>query len=158
MKKTLYIFLAAVALLAACHPVEPEERVKFTEDAPAKVTISFPVSIPSDAVATKTMANDPDIHNIYVAVFGGNGYFNEWVQAEYKADDSATQYATENETVYRLKVKLTTSASRLSLHIIANCPLSDPPITGVSSDDVETVVMSKVRSQINSENNDAYWQ
>ncbi len=158
MKKTLYIFLAAVALLAACHPVEPEERVKFTEDAPSKVTISFPISIPTDGAATKTMANKPDIKNIYVAVFGGNGYFNEWVPAEYKADDSATQYAIENETVYRLKVKLTTSASRLSLHIIANCPLSDPPITGVSSDDVETVVMSKVRSQINSENNDAYWQ
>ena len=158
MKKLLYIFLAVVAIMAACHPVEPEERVKYTEDAPAKVTISFPISIPSDTPATKTMANDPDIHNIYVAVFGGNGYFNEWVPAEFKADNSATQYATENETVYNIKFKLTTSASRLSLHIIANCPLSDPPITGISSDDVENVVMSKVRSQINSEINDAYWQ
>ena len=104
------------------------------------------------------MANKPDIQNVYVAVFGGSGYFNEWVPADVNAEGTATEYGTENEVLYRIKVKLTTSTSRLSLHIMANCPLSEPPITGISSEDIESVVMSKVRSQIDSDINDAYWQ
>ena len=149
-----------VALLAftACRQVEPEDVSALKPNEDAKVTISFPVAIPTDGPATKAMANKPDVKNIYVAVFGSGGYFSEWVPAEWNEDGTETQYATENEVIYNLKVKLTTSQSRLSLHIIANCPLAEPPITGISSDDMETVVMSKVRSKIGVEPNDAYWQ
>ncbi|MBQ7575376.1 MAG: hypothetical protein IJT26_02475 [Bacteroidales bacterium] len=158
MKKIFYILFAAVLAFTACQRVDIESPVPVTEEDAPKVTITFPVSIPNDGPSTRAMGNVPTVQNIYVAVFGGSGYFNEWVPAEYKVDESATQYATANETVYRIKVKLTTSASRLSLHIIANSPMSEPPITGISSNDLETVVMSKVRSHIDNQPNDAYWQ
>ena len=157
MKKILYIFLAAVIAFSSCVRTEIDGPGVPGSESDAKVTISFPISIPTDGPSTRTMGNKPDVKNIFVAVFGGGGYFNEWVPAEYDEDGTATQYATENEVVYNLKVKLTTSASRLSLHIIANSPLSEPPITGISSDDMEGVVMSKVRSKVGSEPNDAYW-
>lgn len=157
MKKILYIFLAAVIAFSSCVGTEIDGPGVPGSESDAKVTISFPISIPTDGPSTRTMGNKPDVKNIFVAVFGGGGYFNEWVPAEYDEDGTATQYATENEVVYNLKVKLTTSASRLSLHIIANSPLSEPPITGISSDDMEGVVMSKVRSKVGSEPNDAYW-
>ncbi len=158
MKKILYIFLAAVLALTACRPADPEDRSVLKRDGDAKVTITFPIAIPTDRPSTKAMGNKPDVKNIYVAVFGSGGYFSEWIPAEWNEDGTATQYATENEVIYNLKVKLTTSPSRLSLHIIANSPLSEPPITGISSDDMESVVMSKVRSKLNQEPNDAYWQ
>lgn len=158
MKKILYIFLAAVLAITACHPVEPEDKSALQPEEAAKVTITFPISIPTDGPATKALGNQPDVKNIYVVVFGSSGYFSEWVPAEWDEDGSATEYAKENERVYNLKVKLTTSPSRLNLHIIANSPLSEPPITGISSDDMENVVMSKVRSQLDKEPNDAYWQ
>lgn len=157
MKKILYIFLAAVIAFSSCVGTEIDGPGVPGSESDAKVTISFPISIPTDGLSTRAMGNKPDVKNIFVAVFGGGGYFNEWVPAEYDEDGTATQYATENEVVYNLKVKLTTSASRLSLHIIANSPLSEPPITGISSDDMEGVVMSKVRSKVGSEPNDAYW-
>lgn len=158
MRKIQYIFLAAALALTACHTEEMTSPTPIGErhaerPGDAKVAITFPVSIPVDNLSTRAMADKPQVENIYVAVFGGSGYFNEWVPAEV-----GTQYAKENEVVYNLKVRLSMSDSRLRLHVIANCPVGDPPITGVSAEDTEDVVMSKVRSQIGDENNDAYWQ
>lgn len=158
MKKILYIFLAAVIAFSSCVRTEIDGPGVPGSESDAKVTISFPISIPTDGPSTRAMGNEPDVKNIFVAVFGGSGYFNEWVPAELTpSENPPTQFATENETIYDLKVKLTTSASRLSLHIIANSPVSEPPISGISSNDLESVVMSKIHSRIGSEPSDAYW-
>lgn len=154
MRKLRYIFLAAILALASCHNEEiniPDHMTVNPGD--KKVAITFPVSFPTDGTSTRAMGNKPDLKNIYVVVFGGSGYFNEWVPAEV-----GTEYATANEVVYKLKVKLSMSDSRLRLHIIANSPVGEPPITGISVNDTEDIVMSKIRSQIDGTNNDAYWQ
>lgn len=154
MRKIQYIFLAAALALTACHTEEMPSPTPVAErPGDAKVAITFPVSIPVDNLSTRAMADKPQVENIYVAVFGGSGYYNEWVRAE-----AGTQYATENEVVYNLKVRLSMSDSRLRLHIIANSPVAEPPISGVSIEDSEDIVMSKIRSKIGDENNDAYWQ
>lgn len=158
MKKLIYIFAALALALAACQTVETDSPLPEKAGEDAKVAITFPISIPKDGPTTKARGNQPDVKNIYVAVFGGSGYFNEWVPAVVEpADNPPTQFATENEVIYNLKVKLTVSQSRLNLHIIANSPLSEPPITGISSQDLESMVMSKVRSHIDNEPSDAYW-
>jgi len=157
MKKILYIFLAVALALTACRQIDPDAPLpveKVNQD--LKVPIEFNIAVPTDGVSTKAMANKPQIQNIVLAVFGGSGYFNEWVQA-----DAKTVYATENEVVYKLSAKLSMSESRLRIHVIANCPdefLASPPITGVSSEDLEDVVISKIRSKITEDNNDGYWQ
>lgn len=157
MKKILYIFLAAVLALTACRQIDPESPLPIEKNADdLKVPIEFNIAVPTDGPSTKAMANDPQIKNIVLAVFGGSGYFNEWVKA-----DASTVYATENETIYKLSAKLSMSESRLRIHIIANCPeqyLDNPPITGVSNEDLEDVVLSKIRSKITEANNDGYWQ
>ena len=141
----------------------PAPNAKSSDD--AKVAITFPVAIPVDGLTTKAMADEPQVENIYVAVFGGSGYFNEWVPAEVVGTEMAEYNYRDYEDsddhdykIYNLVVRLSMSDSRLRLHVIANCPVGDPPITGVSSEDTEDVVMSKVRSQIGDNNNDAYWQ
>ena len=155
MKKILYTLLSALLALTACQKMELAAPSPASGAADTgKVAITFPVTLPTDALSTKAMADQPQVKNIYVAVFGGSGYFNEWVPAEV----TGTQMATQNETVYNLRVKLSMSESRLRLHVIANSPVSEPPITGISSQDTEDIIMSKIRSQIGSENNDGYWQ
>ena len=166
MKKTLYILLAALVALSACRRLDNPDVPVFPAPAAAdlKVPIELSIAVPNDGrIATKAMADQPQIKNIVVAVFGGSGYFNEWVPVE---EPPATAFATENETIYTLRVKLSLSESRLRLHIIANCPsdlVNNPPITGVSSQDLEDVVMSKIRSKLGDTyggNNieDGYWQ
>ena len=165
MKKVYHIFLACTLLLAGCERSfveDPTPEILDNED--NKVTITFPVALPIDDPATRVMADDPDVKNIYLAVFGGSGYFNEWVPAEVAGTELAkynyADYDGEDHDfkIYNLKVKLSMSDSRLRVHVIANCPLTSPPISGVSSEDTEDIVMSKVRSQIGSDINDAYWQ
>ena len=166
MKKIHHILAAAASLLAlaACNPLElvrPE-----IPDLPAqtrKVPIEFQIAVPHDGTpGTKAMADTPQIKNVVLVVFGGSGYFNEWVPAQ-----ATTEMATENEIVYSLKAKLSMSESRLRVHVIANCPsdlIENPPITGDSSQDLEESVMSRVLSSLGDKDGDGnniedgYWQ
>ena len=124
-----------------------------------RVQISFNVAVPDGGPETKTMGNTPTIDpdGFYVAVFGGSGYFNEWVKATVVS--ATTNYNSTNTTKYTLSALLSVSDSRLRVHFIANCPAairSNPPISG--SQDTEDNVMSKIRSQKSESYNDGYWQ
>lgn len=160
MKKAAYILLAFASLLVGCHKAEIVEPVLAPVDKDIKVPMTVNVMIPNDGPSTRSMADDPQITNIVIAVFGNSGYFNEWVKASV-----GTGYATKNydgtpATVYPVTFNLTVSESRLRVHFIANCPhdmVNNPPITGVSSQDLENVIMSKIRSKIGESSNDGYW-
>lgn len=148
----------AILLLTGCRHEEFEMPC---EMAPAgeRVELSFKVAVPSDGTATKAMGINPtiDTDGFYIAVFGGSGYFNEWVKATVQA--ATANYDGSNNTVYTITASLTVSDSRLRLHFIANCPPSirtSPPISG--SSDTEEYVMSHIRSQLTDTYNDGYWQ
>ena len=161
MKKLIYTLAAFVLVFTGCLRNDDGGFVPAPEAEDIKVPITLDVRVPVDGPSTKAMADDPQIQNMVVVVFGGSGYFNEWVPVK-----EATEMADENYNegsnykMYRVKFDLSQSDSRLRLHFIANCPsrlYSNPPITGISSQDLEDVVMSKVRSQIDDEGNDGYW-
>lgn|GEM_PF-2312497 len=138
-------------LLSGCVKFQFEEPLPpGTED--LKVPVTMTVSIPNDGPSTKAMADDPQIKNIMVAVFGGSGYFNEWVRVTDITQMATQNYDAQNSaTVYKIAFRLTASESRLRLHFIANCPsdlVDNPPITGVSSQDLEDAVMAKIRSRL----------
>ena len=146
-------------LLAGCvnvqsnhfEPVEKEE---------IKVPITLDLLLPVDGVSTKAMANEPDITNLVVAVFGGSGYYNEWIPVTDFQRADKNYNASNGYVTYQARFSLTQSDSQLRLHFIANCPsslYSNPPITGVTSQDLEDIVMSKIRSQISDSHNDGYW-
>ena len=148
----------AILLLTGCRHEEFEMP---GEMAPAgeRVELSFKVAVPSDGTDTKAMGINPtiDTDGFYIAVFGGSGYFNEWVKATVQA--ATANYDGTNSTVYTITASLTVSDSRLRLHFIANCPPSirtSPPISG--SSDTEEYVMSHIRTQLTDTYNDGYWQ
>ncbi|MBO4466026.1 MAG: hypothetical protein J5748_05050 [Bacteroidales bacterium] len=158
MKKILAFAALALFVICSCTQLEQEMPVVGETQPTGKVKLSFKVAVPGGGPSTKAMGNRPEINNIYVAVFGGSGFYNEWVQATID-DVSEDNYNGSN--VYDVSVALTMSDSRLRLHFIANCPekfRTTPPITGISAQDLEDVVMGKVRSQITDDYNDAYWQ
>lgn len=148
----------AILLLTGCRHEELEMPDKMVPEG-ERVELSFKVAVPSDGTATKAMGINPtiDTDGFYIAVFGGSGYFNEWVKATVQA--ATANYDGSNNTVYTITASLTVSDSRLRLHFIANCPPSirtSPPISG--SSDTEEYVMSHIRSQLTDTYNDGYWQ
>ncbi len=159
MKRFGCILFVALAVLTGCHGIEPFPTPDPVQDN-ERVNISFKVAVPGDESATRAMGNTPtiDTTGFYIAVFGGSGYFNEWVRATV-TETTPSHYDGTNATVYTLEAKLSISDSRLRLHFIANCPTAvrtSPPISG--SQDTEEYVMSRIRSQRSEEYNDAYWQ
>ncbi len=161
MKRLLYITLAAL-LAAACVEKEnlPSAFPVTPKDASGKVLLDFSVVLPGSVKTKADIDGDPDIDNIYVAVFSASGFFNEWVPATINSV-TEVHYDGTAATKYDLTVALTMSESRLRLHFIGNCPeqfKSAPPITGISAQDLEEIVMSKIRSQITDPHNDGYWQ
>ncbi len=150
--------LALLLAFSACNVLDEPEMMLEKAPEGERVTISFNVAVPNDGPATKAMGLNPTIdpNGFYVAVFGGSGYFNEWVKATVTA--ASTNYPS-NATVYNLSATLAVSDSRLRVHLIANCPeglRSSPPISG--SRDTEEYVLSRIRSQLSETYNDGYWQ
>ena len=164
MRRILYTALGAILLLSSCAKENigpaPATQTAETQQPGAKVKLSFSIALPGGAATRATIDSSPDIDNIYVAVFNNSGFFNEWVPATIESVTEANYDGTA-ATKYNLTVRLTTSESRLRLHFIANCPekfRNAPPITGESSNDLEEIFMSKIRSQIGDTHNDGYWQ
>lgn len=155
-------------MLVACSKVvEPDMPTPAPVPEGERAVVTFQVAIPNDGPSTKAMGNLPTIDpdGFYIAVFGGSGFFNEWVKATVTpatahydpANTSGTGGA--NATIYNVEATLSITDSRLRVHFIANCPVSkrtSPPISG--SQDTEENVLSKIRSQLTDGYNDGYWQ
>lgn len=161
MKKLIYILAAFVLVFTGCQRADDGGTIPAPEKEAIKVPITLDLRVPVDGPSTKAMADDPQIQNMVVVVFGGSGYFNEWVPVRETTEMADQNYNSgSNYKIYRVKFDLSQSDSRLRLHFIANCPsrlYSNPPITGISSQDLEDAVMSKIRSQLDDEDNDGYW-
>lgn len=157
MRRFSYIlFFVLLAVVGCMQDVEPISGV---DPERPRVRISFQVAVPGEPAETRAMGIAPTIDpdGFYIAVFGGSGFFNEWVKAEVTA--ATANYDSTNATVYSLSAEFSVSDSRLRVHFIANCPTAirtSPPISG--STDTEENVFSKIRSQHSQTYNDGYWQ
>ena len=113
MKRVLTIIMLSVtALFTSCLDYERDVLQPAPVAAGDKVSISFKVAVPGRSAETKAMGIVPEIDNMYVAVFGGNGFFNEWVPATIQSATEANYDGTA-ATIYTVKVNLTISNSRL---------------------------------------------
>ena len=99
MKKLIYIFLILIGFTSCMR----EDKVKVAQNPTDKVEIRFDVTLPEPVVGTKAMKDQPDVQNLYVAVFGSSGFLKEYVQA----DVEESQLARVNGTKYSYSVKLT---------------------------------------------------
>ncbi len=137
-KKLLYI-ISLLALFSCTERFDSD----FVTNNKLSTTISVIVpQLPSAQPHTRAMALNPEIKNLYLAIFDNNGYLLEYVKAK------EVDLATENGTAYSYKVDLTPTDFRTSIHFIGNAPESLRFGT-----EVETV-----GSLSTTNNEDAYWQ
>ena len=138
MKKLIYIFLILLGFTSCMK----DDKVTLEPEATDKVDIVFGVNLPEPIINTKVMADQPQVQNLRVAVFGGSGYLKEYVEAE------PLEEATTNTTRYNYKVSLSLTDSHIKVHFIANGPATLPF-------KYEDEVMSALLTEYP---NDAYWQ
>ena len=157
MKKFLYIISAALLALTACTQ-ELEQPADVSSKFPeGKVLVNVEVEFPGmDGADTRAMAQDPTIESLYVAVFGSEGSFQNWIPAEF---DKIVNYENHN-TKAKYKVYLPITDKKRHLHFIANPPKDKDGkvIKPVFGDEDEVInAMVKTKGSTN-EPEDAYWQ
>ena len=147
MKKIINI-LTLLTLVAAvsCN----EKELLLTDNNPGYVTFEMNVKVPETVVVTKgDCNNNPIIDHIYVATFGRNQYLNEYVKAI-----PVGSYATQNETVYQMKVTLLATSSPRHIHVIANGPES----LDYQTKDTDLMLQMSTTYDSNDVPQGAYWQ
>ena len=151
MKKYFYIIASLILGLTACTDRMPVP----VPEGEATVTIDMMVSLPQSVTATKAMNRDsnPQIENIYVAVFGSRGYLNDYALAIPIDEDGnrIDSYATANGTDFFMRVTLLATTSTRYIHIIANGP---------DQLDYQTQINDLMLGEalMTSDNKGAYWQ
>lgn len=143
MKKLLYIF-SCIVLVSACTQELPD--FDHASGHAGKVAIDFGVQINDPSIATKAIADNPQLKNLMLAVFDETGYLVEytWAIAE------GTEYAKENGTRYKYKVYLTQSKTPRTIHFIGNAP-SEIKFGNEGS------VLASISGSLGSPNEDIYW-
>lgn len=140
MKKLLLCVIPLLALLSCTDRVEGE----FTADDRLNATISVVVpQLPAAQTQTRAMALQPQMQNLYLAVFDENGYLLEYVMAQVLMSQ-----ATQNGVEYEYMVNLTPTKGRTIVHFMGNAPES----LHFGS---ETEVIGGLHTE---GGNEAYWQ
>ena len=125
MKKILYALIAVLLTAAAC---SRSEFSPVLEEQDGKVTFIMGTTFPEPIVATKAngLADNPQIESVHVAVFGGEGYLNDYVlgiPCDVNGNILPDGYGEiENDQVFYFRVSLNATTSKCSVHIIVNGP------------------------------------
>lgn len=126
MKKFVYILFIALLGATACSMNEigqPEPM-----DGNGKVTFVMGLEFPEVFPATRAaMSHVPAIENVYVAVFGGQGYINDYVKAvpcnaQGVEQESFSDMNIQNGQLFYYKVTLLATTGSRTVHVIANGP------------------------------------
>lgn len=135
LNKILLLLSVAALALAACTREEMPTAPASGEESGDRVTIEVGISIPEANLATKAMANDPSISNIYIAVFTYKNYLKEFVKAiplnasnEPNLDGSGNYlYTPDGSGKYKVRFSLEKTTSERHVHVLANVPESLTP-------------------------------
>ena len=117
MKKILYIISAAMLALTACMQ-EKEQSLSPVQYPEGQVLVSVNVQLPEPDAATRAMGQVPTIESLYVAVFGSEGSFQNWIPATFEQIDD---YQDHTSTA-KYKVYLPITDKKRHIHFIANPP------------------------------------
>lgn len=155
MKKILYIISAAMLALTACMQ-EKEQSLSPVQYPEGQVLVSVNVQLPEPDAATRAMGQVPTIESLYVAVFGSEGSFQNWIPATF---DQIVNYQNHSTTA-KYKVYLPITDKKRHIHFIANPPKDEhgdiiKPVFGDEDEVINAMVKTKGST---GEPEDAYWQ
>ena len=150
MKKIFYIL--SIALLGAMSCSVKEMGQPESENNNGKVTFVMGLEFPEVFIATRgAMSENPIIDDVHVAVFGNEGYLNEYVKAvpcNAQGVEQAAFTNIQNGVLFYYKVTLIATTGYRAIHIIANGP------DQIQYNSYDYEVMPKLYS---TKGNGAYW-
>lgn len=113
MRNLLSILIAIIFAVSCTQEIEDIKSTLITE---GQLAVDISLQVPEASMSTKSMADKPQLRNLYLAVFDQAGYLREYVQA-----DPVTN-AKENGTTYSYRVLLNMSENPCTIHFIGNAP------------------------------------
>ena len=142
MCRKVLIYVVALLGILACseHLEEGFTGVVVGDKVCLSVSLDIP-EIPMGVSSTRALGENPQLENLYLAVFDASGYLLEYVKAD-------AQQATENEINYTYSAALTPTDFPTTIHFIGNAP------TSVSFGS-ELEVMGSMYTE---DGKEAYWQ
>ena len=152
MKKYIYILTTLLLGAVSCSVDGP--AIPDVNEKDGKVEFIMKVTLPEPIIVTKgAMADQPVIDNLYVAVFGGEGYLNDYTRAV-RCDANGENLSQDwsgitNGMNFYFKVTLTATQSLRHVHVIANGP---------DQLDFNTYENQLMQHLVTSGNLGAYWQ
>ena len=129
-----FFHIALLLLLAACtreqEAVEPLQEDGAPE---GRVSVTFSCSLPHSASETKALGEVSNLETMHLAIFGGSGYYKEYVTAEKVSgpdpaprtfiDSEGNSYQKTVDTyVFKADIKL--SNTKRTIHFLGNGPAS----------------------------------
>ena len=157
MKRLL--ILLSVAALAACTREEMPATPASGEDSGERVTFKVGFAIPDEGPATKAMAKDATISNIYVAVFTAKNYLKEFVKAipltsggDINKDAQGNYKYEKVGGFYKVEFSLEKTTSERHVHVLANVPEA---LTPPDFDYLDKVLGENLYC---TNNQDGYWR
>ena len=152
MKKFIHIFYIALLAVACVDPLEQIVPINNEPEDGAKVTLEF--SLPP-ITKSSTMAHDPEISTIHVAVFNEAGILKQYEEATLTNPGKVTNGNNPNgNPTYSVEVNM--SATKRILHFIADSPIDNYEdlisLAGTSGEDVILNALSTDGGET------AYWQ
>ena len=127
MKKFFYILSIALLGAMSCSVNKIEQLEPMNGN--GKVTFVMGLEFPEVFIATRgAMAENPIIDDVHVAVFGNNGYLNEYVKAVpcdgegNEIDNYGGASGVQNGVLFYYKVTLIATTGLRYIHVIANGP------------------------------------
>ncbi|MBQ5934409.1 MAG: BACON domain-containing protein [Bacteroidales bacterium] len=152
MKKYIYILFAALLAVACVEPLQPYLGPIINEpEEGTPVTIEF--SLPP--MTKGTMAHDPDISTIHVAVFNERGILKQYEKAKLTNPENVMNGDNPNgNPTYSVEINM--SSSKRILHFIGDSPVDSfddlVAIAGTSGEDAILNALTTAGGE------GAYWQ
>lgn len=155
MKKIFSILSASLLLLAACtrEPVASEQTAEPLPDG-TMATVTFTVEFPETVLFTRAngeMGDQPDITNMYLAIWGSGGNsLNHWIPATLVDNLASDNRDGVSRATYKAQIPV--SSTSVPIHFIANPPADQiPPEMGKD----QKTTLDKM---VTSDGVGAYWQ
>jgi hypothetical protein len=124
MKKFFYILSIALLGATSCSVNELGQPESVNNN--GKVTFVMGLEFPEVFIATRgAMSENPIIDDVHVAVFGNEGYLNEYVKAvpcNAQGVEQAAFTNIQNGVLFYYKVTLVATTGYRAIHVIANGP------------------------------------
>ena len=169
MKKVAYILAALLFSFLACtreeepvHDRMGSEPVQEDGAPDGSVKVSFTCVMMESSAATKALGEESGLSSMRLAVFGGSGYYKEYVTAtltrQFKAEktfhDASASPFTKEVDCYEFTAELKLSNTPRTVHFLGNGPKSIK--IGKANDILPKLLCNDPEDEFSSET--AFWQ